>query len=442
MHIGHIGNYSNLFKWLRFVERVIGLSVSLFGCALTVSPSDSRDAAAFQEGRRVPDDIDAAAAEEPSPPSSCGNGVIESNEACDDGNRESGDFCSADCRSVDLCPGGVLPGDFRFPNRYRWDPSYLTKCTVVKGSVILEDENLEAFEGPCNIERIEGDLRVGRIYDRTFDSLSPSPAAVEIALMSIKGFDSLKSVGGDIIIYNTGLGDLEGLENLTEVGGDLQILDNGSLNSLAGMTHLTRIGGSLVVKGNAFLSGDLNGPQKLIEIEGDLVIRYNEIVGDPMQAWAAGSDVLIERHLANLRGLENLKSIGGSLYVREPQLPDLHNLYRLESVGGSVVVGSTGPEDLSNLETIGKHILFYFTDVTDILLELTGLNFIGGDLYIVGNRSLGTCKAIDFSNRLVAEGFSGTVSICGTMEDECGSESCTADPFDILASIIPSEGYL
>jgi cysteine-rich repeat protein len=40
----------------------------------------------------------------------CGNGVVEtgSDELCDDGNRESGDGCSADCRSKETCGDGVV----------------------------------------------------------------------------------------------------------------------------------------------------------------------------------------------------------------------------------------------------------------------------------------------------------------------------------------------
>lgn len=38
----------------------------------------------------------------------CGNRVIESEEACDDGNRDSGDGCRSDCRSDESCGNGIL----------------------------------------------------------------------------------------------------------------------------------------------------------------------------------------------------------------------------------------------------------------------------------------------------------------------------------------------
>lgn len=38
----------------------------------------------------------------------CGNGVIEGNEQCDDGNNRGGDGCSADCLSGESCGNGLL----------------------------------------------------------------------------------------------------------------------------------------------------------------------------------------------------------------------------------------------------------------------------------------------------------------------------------------------
>jgi cysteine-rich repeat protein len=38
----------------------------------------------------------------------CGNGVVDANEACDDGNAISGDGCSGDCQKIEVCGDGVL----------------------------------------------------------------------------------------------------------------------------------------------------------------------------------------------------------------------------------------------------------------------------------------------------------------------------------------------
>ena len=43
----------------------------------------------------------------PPPPPKCGNGVVETGEACDDGNLVDGDGCSAHC-GPDTCGDGVV----------------------------------------------------------------------------------------------------------------------------------------------------------------------------------------------------------------------------------------------------------------------------------------------------------------------------------------------
>jgi len=45
----------------------------------------------------------------------CGNAKVESKEACDDGNREDGDYCSADCKQVTgFCGDGVIQDNESF----------------------------------------------------------------------------------------------------------------------------------------------------------------------------------------------------------------------------------------------------------------------------------------------------------------------------------------
>src|ERR1043165_6305836 len=42
----------------------------------------------------------------------CGNGILDPNEVCDDGNLISGDGCSADCMSTEACGNGIRdPGE-------------------------------------------------------------------------------------------------------------------------------------------------------------------------------------------------------------------------------------------------------------------------------------------------------------------------------------------
>lgn len=38
----------------------------------------------------------------------CGNNVLDPNEVCDDGNTNSGDGCSANCKSKETCGNGIV----------------------------------------------------------------------------------------------------------------------------------------------------------------------------------------------------------------------------------------------------------------------------------------------------------------------------------------------
>ena len=44
-------------------------------------------------------------------PDCCGNGLVESDEVCDDGGQQSGDGCAANCESEEVCGNGILDLD-------------------------------------------------------------------------------------------------------------------------------------------------------------------------------------------------------------------------------------------------------------------------------------------------------------------------------------------
>ncbi|MFT3694579.1 MAG: DUF4215 domain-containing protein [Kofleriaceae bacterium] len=54
-----------------------------------------------------PDGTTCAAAQAVCITNSCGNGVVDQGEVCDDGNIKDGDGCSADCKSMEQCGDGV-----------------------------------------------------------------------------------------------------------------------------------------------------------------------------------------------------------------------------------------------------------------------------------------------------------------------------------------------
>ena len=81
-------------------------------------------------------------------PAGCGNGVVEPGELCDDGNRNSGDGCSSDCQSLEICGDGVI------------DATIGEQC---------DDGNVTAHDGCSSVCTIED------MSWRRFAGYSPSP---------------------------------------------------------------------------------------------------------------------------------------------------------------------------------------------------------------------------------------------------------------------------
>lgn len=73
---------------------VLALAAAATGCSSTEAGAPS-DEPAFDEPL-------------PPPPSQCGNGILDSDEVCDDGNTTSGDGCREDCRGYEACGDGLL----------------------------------------------------------------------------------------------------------------------------------------------------------------------------------------------------------------------------------------------------------------------------------------------------------------------------------------------
>jgi cysteine-rich repeat protein len=81
----------------RVIPRLLIAAVLLLGGSCTIQFLDQNPPPT------QPDPTD------PNPPGPmCGNGVLDAGEVCDDGNTVSGDGCSADCQSTEVCGNGIL----------------------------------------------------------------------------------------------------------------------------------------------------------------------------------------------------------------------------------------------------------------------------------------------------------------------------------------------
>lgn len=184
-------------------------------------------------------------------------------------------------------------------------PTDNPNCKVIQGDIIISGGDIKNLDSLMGVTSIEGYL------DITHTEL----------LWSLKGLDSLQTIGGRFGIYaNSGLFNLEGLGRLKSVGGVFEIFGNPYLVNLKGLDTLAFIGKNLWIGANPVLDS-LKGLKNLSAIGGLLQINDNF-------------------SLTNLRELDNLKSIGGEIIINSnPSLIRLNGLDSINagSIGGLVI---------------------------------------------------------------------------------------------------------
>src|SRR6266702_354185 len=75
--------------------------------ALVATCASEPGAKLCANGMYCPANMFCAAVQQVCLTSTCGNGVVDPGEECDDGNIIGGDGCSADCKSTEVCGNGI-----------------------------------------------------------------------------------------------------------------------------------------------------------------------------------------------------------------------------------------------------------------------------------------------------------------------------------------------
>lgn len=229
---------------------------------------------------------------------------------------------------------------------------------------------------------------------------------------NLYGLSQILSVGGSFQSYYAGIIDFSGLDNLTYIGGDVSI--SGPVTSLNGLGQLEAIGGRLYLNGTGI--ENMSGLSGLTSIGDDMTVNNNP-------------------YLINFDGLSNLRTIGGDVkmgyeddlisYPPDHALSDLKGLEGLNFIGGNFYL----------LET------YYLSD----LQGLENLAYIGGELRILNNTALSLCNVEGVCRHLTANGpatISGNLLGCGSVaevENACfGTFVSCVEEFSILNVPIPT----
>ncbi len=289
----------------------------------------------------------------------------------------------------------------------------------------FDDTALASLNGLSNLTQVSGTLSIR--YNDT--------------MISLAGLDNLTSVGGGVsIIDNPQLKSLArgvvdaggtseatgGLMKLTSVGKHFQVANGSLLISLKGLESLETVGealmindhnitsltglGSLVSIGGLNIWGDnlvtLDGiSEGLGALPGDLIIR-----GARLQSIAALHSVTsVGKHLSvnnsnlleSLNGLQNITSTGANAILTNssttlsiggnPKLTNLSGLGGISSVRGHLDIsgnaGLTSLSGLGNSLSITSGNLVLYNNPALVSLDMGSLNTLSGTLDVSGDHA-------------------------------------------------------
>ena len=292
---------------------------------------------------------------------------------------------------------------------------------------------------------------------------------------NLNGLQNLTSVGGGLYFFGNGFTDLSPLQNLTSINGSLIISDEyiTSLDALenidyTGITdlylsgngnlsycHLPNICAYLENGGTSNISGNATGCATQAEVEYRCLSEtacpdyffpssQQEIDNFPSNypycTTIGYLDLSFTFDITNLDSLAQLTSISGGIEINTgiySSLTDMSGLQNLTSIGGSLYLLYTEIADLSGLQNVtsigGKISLIGNSN----LLSLDGLENISpdsiGGLSIYNNENLSVCSLPNICTYL-NEGLGNSTNISGNSSG-CNSEAevqadCSPTPPD------------
>lgn len=340
----------------------------------------------------------------------------------------------------------------------------LSNLKRVCGDVSLINGSFDSFNGLRNLESVDGDFSIKASVDvngtRTVEKFSK--------ITSFAGFDALREVTGDFIVYSyvdasygkgyglSNLNSFEGLNSLQRIGGNLKIMAKGTgdgythgdsrnseaycLNNLSSIniTSLQEIGGDLIV--DNWHNGDGDGERyyligisdfsfsNLKTIGGDITYHYHLYKGAGAYYEREGYGV-IKTAPGKLQSVRNINAICSfdnesngfsSLETVENLIGNGKGFPYLRKIMGSFTIEGADVTEIGSmpyLESIAETLSINNTKVTKIQ-SFNKLSNVG-TILISQNSSLATidgfsllsqCNSIEISNSPLLKDFGAFVN--------------------------------
>lgn len=321
--------------------------------------------------------------------------------------------------------------------------------------------NISNFDGLYGLKRVGGDLRIRFSSDCT-------------TLLSLEGLNNLESIGGSLdcsytwwhssdkgILSGFAESDFEKLSNLKSIGGNLNIelfpYRPGNLSSLKGLESLSSIGGDIHTESLPSLEGlsginevkslyvekasNIDGLINLKRVHGDVTLlngkydsfnglRNLEYIGGNFEIHASvnvgtyQSSVEGFSKITSLSGFDSLREIVGDFKIRSyvsvtatsgvgyglNNLTNLNGLNSLRRIGGSMIIEAVGAEGPMN--SYDHPTGYCLNNLSSI--NIASLEEIGGDLVLdIQHDCNGRDDTTFYLTRLSDFSFSSLKSIGG-----------------------------
>ena len=295
-------------------------------------------------------------------------------------------------------------------------------CTEIEGDVTISGNDITNLNGLSVLTAIGESLFIGHnnamINLTGLENLSSIGGHLNIwannALISLTGLDNVTSIGESLFIgNNNAIINLTGLENLSSIGGYLNICENNALTSLTGLDN---VGAASIV--NLFIIDNyslsncevqsicnyLSNPNGTVNIYGNATACNNP----PEVANACGitlpclpygnyyfhTQTEIDNFQTNYTGCTELE---GFVRICGSNITNLRELNVITTIGGSLYIwhndSLTSLTGLENVTSIGGELSIVENDVLTSLTELENIDANSiSDLFITDNSSLSTCE--------------------------------------------------
>ena len=303
--------------------------------------------------------------------------------------------------------GNLKIGDTRQGNRRLTSVSGFGSLATIGGDLFFANNAvLSSIPEFTALRSVEGNLKIGT-----------RPQQGNPRLRTISGFNALRSIGEELVIWSNsihevvpafGLESVSGFNSLDTIGENLTIYANDALRTISGFDALRKVSGTIAMEANNQLSSvptfSLLTDAGAIRILGGQSALETLLGFERLETIRGNLDIHDLSSLTDVTDFPSLTTIEGRFSIHTNQLSSLPTFPLLTSIGGNLNIGNSGQgnarlETLSGFEvlrSVGRQFMIHSNGALVSLPRFPALRSIGSasssaPIRIESNPMLSTC---------------------------------------------------